>query len=378
MSKRQIARVLPAAVLVAVLAGCAPAVTQTTSPVAAGSSTPTVAPSVTPTPTQAPLANPVVQVSLGCEELLSLSAVDEAASDTAVVLRSDQTTRPASLDDVALRQRGTLQCVWGGKTQTDGGYDNGLTVDVAVDAAAAYATNVPLYEKTAPATATNTAGDQSEYGCGDGGNSSEYACDGNVLVGTFWATASLQHAYGKTSATLTQADSGMQKMLSGIASSLEHAQTLPAWAAPAATTFDFCANAATNTAKVRSIFGVPTMTIKPAPDDATYDATTATTSANTYISCTWGHREDGLSAYELPNGAWALPGMVASPPILEGIGTYKAVTVPGADITLFVHGGEGASSVIFSVGANAYDLAYSDYGTAKDTAIMTALIAQIG
>ena len=376
MSRMRIAGTAFIALMVALgLTACAPAVTPTATPSAGPSSGASAA---APTPTPTTLADPVVRLSVGCDDLLSTSAVDTAVGDNAVVLQLDQDAAPTTIYTIAARQNGTLQCAWGGKTQTDGGYDDGINLSVAVDAADAYAHYVPIFESQYGGTpVVNTSGDKSEYTCSGGNN--HFLCGGNVLVGTNWVSIELQNSY-KGGASVAVAKTRMQQTMSSVATRLAGVSVLPAWAAPVASVSPFCSDAADTTATVRKVFSAPTMTIVDLTGQlGPTDASVTNSPANAIVSCNWRGKvgDDYLSVDELPNGAWALPELVASPPLLEGVGTYAPVTMVGADATLFVHGGEGASGALFSIGSNLYDVSYNDYGSKKDTAILTKLVAAL-
>ena len=359
------------------LTACAPAATPTAAPTVASTSGGSAAmtPTATPTPAPTTVADPVSRLPLGCDDLLSTAVVDTTVGSSAVVLQRDEDAAPTSVSDIAARQNGTLQCVWGGKYQTDGGYDDGLTLEIAVDAADAYAHYVPLFDAQSRGTpVVNTVGAKSEYLCGGGSN--EFWCTGNMLVGTTWVSIGLQDS-SKPGATVAVAKTRMQKTMTTVATELASITVLPAWNAPASTVSPFCANVADHTAAVRRLLAAPKLKIDDLSDQfAKPDASVTASSANAIVSCGW-NGEGYLGVDELPNGAWAMPTLVADPPLLEGIGTYVPVTVTGADSALFVHGGEGASSAIFTIGANLYDISFNEYGTKKDTAILDGIVAAI-
>jgi hypothetical protein len=246
VSRRALWIAVPAMVLLAAVSGCAPSTTTSGSP------------AVTPTqhrtslPKQA--AAPSVRVEKTCDTLFSVATIS-ALVDTPVTLRSDQASAPVDLEEIAARQRGTLACVWGGTNQTDGGYDQGLTLYVASDGAAGYATNIALIEADSPPTAENTAGDKSEYQCEA---ASDFQCSANMLVGTFWVSAYLQNLGGST-ITADVANTRIQQVLSTIATALGAAKVEVAWKPPKSTLPAFCSDP-NSIATLDSVLGVTALT----------------------------------------------------------------------------------------------------------------------
>ena len=205
--------VVTAIAVVLGLSACAPAIH------GGPSATPThhhAAPHGTPTPTQA--AIPSVRVPLTCSSLYSDAAVTPLIG-VAVHSHIDETTLPTNIIDITARQYGNLVCLWGGQDRTDGGYDQNLTIEISPDAATGFNANIHGLETIEGApTAENTAGDKSEYYCGVQG---EWQCSANMLVGTYWVTASIQNL----AATVSQstANSRIQGVLTKVAGEIGRA-----------------------------------------------------------------------------------------------------------------------------------------------------------
>jgi hypothetical protein len=363
---------LPVAALVLLLAGCAsPVATPTSAPSRSASA----APAPTPVPSTSSSTLPAVRLQLSCADLFSASLAEQIVGDPAVQLRRDGTSALQGLQDVAMRQSGTLACIWGGKNQTDSGYDDGLTVYAAVDAAAQYATNVPGLEAQNPPTASNTAGTKSEYQCDIAGDG--YYCSANMLVGTTWVSAYLQNEAGPT-ITQTAASGRMQQALSGIAKTISAApKELPAWTGSSAPAPAYC-DASASTGQVRSTFSDSGLALAPADASADYsDAHLAGSSVNTPVTCEWLDKSGRfVSVSVLKSGAWAFPGLLAHLPTAEYVGKYAPVSISGADSALYACGAQECDFLL-AVGSNAIDIWFDDQGTAKDKAAVTSLLADI-
>ena len=306
-SRRALWIAVPAMVLVAALSGCAPGTTTSGAPAA----TPT--PHRTSLPRQA--ATPSVRLEKTCDNLFSAATIT-ALVDTPVTLQSDQASAPADLEEIAARQRGTLACVWGGTNRTDGGYDQGLTLYVASDGAAGYATNIPLIEADSPPTAENTAGDKSEYQCEA---TSDFQCSANMLVGTFWVSAYLQNLGGST-ITADVANTRIQQVLTTVATALTATKEDVAWKPPKSTLPAFCSDP-NSIATLDSVLGGTALTPS-SNEQGGLDAQSVAQSGANYALCGWqapdgGEAGTGHFTYidigMLRGGAWALADLTSAP-----------------------------------------------------------------
>jgi len=166
---------LAAAVLTGViaLAGCTPVATPIPRP---------TTPSISATPAAATTRQPTLPLS--CAQLLPASQVTSMFG-TPVSLRIDERRAPGSMVDVATQQVGGMQCVWGGQTRTDNGYDDTIELTVLPAGASDYANFAPPTVSTNGA-AIDTAGDHSESSCQSSGDT--FSCSAQLLVGQYWVT----------------------------------------------------------------------------------------------------------------------------------------------------------------------------------------------
>jgi hypothetical protein len=360
-----------ALVLVAVLSGCAAPAKAPASPGA----TPT--PHVSATPTQA--TSPTVRVPVKCGALFTAAAISTLV-DTPVTLQSDQTAVPADLEQIAARQRGTLACVWGGTDRTDGGYDQGLTLYVAADGAAGYATNIPILEADSPPTAENTAGDKSEYLCEA---TTDFECSANMLVGTFWVSAYLQNLGGSSISSAT-ANARIQQVLATLATDLGKTQQSAAWNPPGPSLPTFCSDQS-SIAKLDSILGG--IALAPSSNDqGGLDAQSIAESGSNYALCTWQAADSGeagsghftyIDVGMLRGGAWVLKGLTAAPPTDWYLGAYKSVTVPGASAAVLACNTTDCAAIL-AVGSSLVQINLDDVGNAaKEVSTLGSVVAAL-
>ena len=270
--------VIPVIAVVAALSGCAAPTTPASPP-----ATPRP-PHVSPSPKQA--AAPRIRVPAKCADLFTPTVISGLV-DTPVTLQSDETTGPVDLEQIAAAQRGTLTCVWGGTDRTDGGYDQGLTLYIAADGAAGYATNIPILEADSPPTAENTAGDKSEYACEA---TTDFECSANMLVGSFWVSAYIQNLGGSTIGA-DVANTRVQQVLTKAASVLEKAQQSPAWVPPGPALPSFCSDQS-SIAKLDSVLGG--IALSPTSNDqGGLDAQSIAESGSNYALCAWQASDSG-------------------------------------------------------------------------------------
>src|SRR5471032_645474 len=105
--------IAPAAAILLAVSACAPAVHSTSAPTAHPNAT------VKPHPVKTQAAVPTVRVPVKCASLFT-DAVAATLIDVPVKVHVDETTPPVDIVDIAPRQYGTLDCVWGGGRQDSG------------------------------------------------------------------------------------------------------------------------------------------------------------------------------------------------------------------------------------------------------------------
>jgi hypothetical protein len=306
--------------MAAALAGCAPPVFSTAHPAQSGST-------ITPTPTPTAPAKPVVRFSTKCDDIISATALSTIVG-TSVTLKQDETSKPTDLASAASLQYGTLNCVWGGMSETDGGFDQGLTLTAAPDAASAFGGSLAALKRNSPPTAVNNVGDRSEYQC-----EALFAyCVGNMLVGSTWVYARLQ--FEPAHLTKTSVNSSMQRLLATAASVFKAATVTPAWTPPAPLP-GFCA-APSTTSALRNALGSPGLSPIAIPADAA-DISIMSRSPAVLATCGWKAPARGTSVPTfsevgvviLDGGGWAMPDFLATPPSVQQIGTYSPTTIAG-------------------------------------------------
>jgi hypothetical protein len=358
--------------LCGLLAGCAPA---TTTPHAAASS---VAPTPTPTPTA--VADPKIRVPLSCATLFTTSAVSALLGTTAT-LAVDESTAPTDLDGIAQVQRGILTCTWGGKDKTDSGFDQALSVYVEPDATRDFTTNFPAVKHNFGKPVVGTYGDQSAYACESGGG---IECGANVLVGGYWLTVDLHdldssHDVPKATAVLR-----LKSILNTTVTALKGAgDPSPTWTAPADGLLPFCVSPA-STAAVRKAFDSKGLVSASDDPGSGQDVSTIGQTGDSFARCDWEQKAASVPKGQysdvtleiLDRGVWALPGFVANPPTQWYVGTYKPVSIPGADNAVLACNNADCDA-IFGIGSNAIEVGFSDLGSARNTAALTAFASVV-
>lgn len=221
MSPRSIVVVAIALLAGGVLAACTPT---------SQSDTPVETATPTASPTEAASGDPRPTLPLTCDELVP-RADAQAAVGYPVELR-EREGDIASPVSIAALQAGILSCVWGGEDRTDNSYDQTLTIDVLPDAVQAW--DVGVWQIDDGAVVYPDGSTTSEYLCQqvfDGGTVGAVAyCDGNVLVGGYWARFHVQALVADDAA----AAAVMRGLLDSLAARLADAgPATPAWVPPA-------------------------------------------------------------------------------------------------------------------------------------------------
>ena len=365
---RSFAALALAGAAVVVLAGCTP-----TAPAAGGSHSPNAQ---TPNPTPSQAAIPTVRVPLTCSALFPDATV---ASMIGVPVHThvDRSTNPVEIADITARQYGDLACLWGGQDRTDGGYDQYLSIAVAPDAADGFAANLANIEGQEGVTAENTAGDKSEYYCGVDGNLN---CEANMLVGTYWVSASLQDLAGTVPQSI--ANARMQSVLSTVASAVAPTTAVPPWNPPGAALPTFCTDSST-IAQVDSALGANDFSPQ-GDDEGIADASSFAQLAGTYSQCTWGSN-GGSGAFTflevalLKGGAWALPQLAGETDTGNYmLGAYAPVTIAGADEAVETCStNANQCEVMLSIGDLLVNLDLDDPGTGNVNAAVAKIVTAI-
>jgi VCBS repeat-containing protein len=368
-------RIVPVVVIVAVLAGCAPAVPTHTHSVAA--------PTATPSPSVTAASAPGSRVPLGCSDLLD-QASWQALAGSAAKVDQDENTPATNLESIAQQQYGALACDWDG-TYTSSASNPGseLQVVVAPDASTQFESRFAtiMADQTGtshPAATENVAGKQSGYWCGTdldalGADSNVPICDAEMLVSNFWVSIQVSTVSALTRPQLT---AGLSKAMTVIAAKLSAAGPAPAqWVAPA-TPPDFCTNAA-STASVRTIVGDQTLVAAPLATGAVSARTIGLVGRN--VSCSWhGGTYGSLVIALLAGGSWALPNLVPRAPADAAYGTspYLSLSVAGATSPKVSCGG-GTCDAFLAVGTTAVEIVYVDPGTSKNPGVLAAFAKDI-
>jgi hypothetical protein len=316
------AGILTVAAVVLAVTSCAPAVQSTSAPTAR----PHVTAKPHPSPTQASI--PSVRVPLTCASLLS-DAAAATIMGSPVKAHRDETTLPVDITDVASRQYGSLDCLWGGDRE-DSGYDQDVSIDIAPDAAAGFAANLSNFASQDGPTTSNTAGDQSVYGCTV---DADLHCTANMLVGSFWVTAYIQNL-GGTPISQSIANARIQQVLTAVAPPLTTATAGKAWIPPNNSLPTFC-SASGSTTQVNTALGVSDFAVV-GEDDQVADASSYAQTAGVYTQCAWSGAESEpftyLSIGMLRGGAWVLPLLPGhNDPKSYMLGAYTSMTVPGTN-----------------------------------------------
>jgi hypothetical protein len=370
MKRSSLAASLVAVVVVLAVSSCAPAVHPGSTPT--GHPHPTVKPH--PHATQA--AIPSVRVPVKCASLLTDTAV-AAMIGSQVQHHRDETTPAIDVTDIAQRQYGSLDCVWGGDPQ-DSGYDQYLSIDITPDATAGFNANLAGFASEDPPTTSNTAGDKSVTGCTVDG---DLHCTGNMLVGSFWVTAYVQNL-GAGPVSLATANSNIQHILTTVASSLSTAKAGAAWKPPAGKLPTFC-TAPGSTAAVNTALGATDFAIV-GSDDELSDAASYTQQSGDYTQCTWGSAASAgpftyLSVAILRGGAWVLPqlpGETNSKAYM--LGAYTAMTIPGATAAAGDCSADADECLVaVSLGSTLVVINVDDPGDAQATAALAKIVADI-
>ncbi len=352
------------------LSACAPAAPGT--PSSTGHPHATVKPH--PHSTQA--AAPTVRVPVKCSALFT-DAAAAALIDSPINIHQDASTIPVDITDITERQYGSLHCIWAGDAE-DGGYAEDLSLDITPDAEAGYTANSSGFANQDPPVVTNTAGDQSVYGCDGAG---DLACTANMLVGTYWVTAGLTNI-ADTTLSQSTADTRIQQVLTTVAAALKTAKPGPAWVPPGSALPGFCSSNA-STAQVNTALGVSDFAVvgEDAPET---DAASYPQLPGVYTQCAWGSASQSepftyLTIAMLKGGSWILPELPGQRNTKNYmLDAYAPMTIPGAtaaagDCSLPADECE----VAVSIGTTLVVIDLDDPSTAQSSAALAAIVADI-
>lgn len=325
-----------------------------------------------------PAANPGSRVPLKCGDLFTTTAIATLVGAPVKVAR-DETTPPAYIGEVANDQLGVLGCHWAGGEPMEFGNTADVTVYIAPNSSEGFAANYSKDLADVPAKAQkpveNTAGDKSGYWCEASGLSDGVPlCTAQMLVGSYWVTASLS---ALAPATASSAGAGLQKVLDTIADRLSAAaQPVPAWVAPATTPPAFC-TAPSSTAEVRSIFGAPGYAVS--PEGTRYLDASSIAFDGPGASCSWVDSRDKVGSLNvdlLASGSWVFPGFAPHPAIDGVVQSYSSATIPGANYAL-LGCDEGLCEAYLAIGTTLAHINMNDLGTAKNVTALAALAKDI-
>jgi len=328
-----------------------------------------------PHPTQP--AVPTVRVPVKCSGLFA-DAAASALIDSPIKVHRDAASIPVNITDITQRQYGSLHCIWGGDAQ-DSGYVADLQLDITPDAKAGFVANLSGFANENPPVVTNSAGDQSVYGCDATGGALN--CVANMLVGDYWVTASLTNI-GDSTVSEATANTRVQQVLTTVASALKNTTAGPAWVPPGSALPTFCSSNA-STAQVNTALGVSDFALV-GDDQPETDAASYAQLSGTYTQCAWGTGSTTepftfLEVAMLKGGAWIvpeLPGQTNTENYM--LGTYTALTVPGAtaaagNCSLPANECE----VALSIGSLLVVVNLDDPSTAQSSAALASIVADI-
>jgi hypothetical protein len=360
-----------ATTLVLAVSACAPAVH------GAPSSTGHSHATAKPHPHARQAAVPTVRVPVKCGALFT-DAAASALIDSPINIHQDASTIPVAITDITQRQYGSLHCVWAGDAQ-DSGYAEDLQLDITPDAKAGFVANLSGFANENPPVVTNSAGDQSVYGCDATGGALN--CVANMLVGDYWVTASLTDI-GDTTISQATSNTRIQQVLTTAAAALKNTTAGPAWVPPGAALPTFCSSNA-STAQVNTALGVSDFALV-GEDEQETDAASYTQLAGTYTQCAWGTGSTTepftfLEVAMLKGGAWIIPQLPGQKDTYNYmLDTYSSMSVPGATAAAgdcSVPANE--CEVALSIGSLLVVVNLDDPSTAQSSAALAAIVADI-
>ncbi|HEX4443420.1 MAG TPA: hypothetical protein VHZ81_07585 [Galbitalea sp.] len=333
---------LPAFLLVAALAACAPTATPATHSASAAQHT------AEPTP----VTSQHLAFGGDCSALVSVADVTSDVGTTVALSGLDPWL---DFTQWVVPAVGGTWCVWNASNNS-----HAQSVDVIVlPASAASSASYPASTCTAD-------------GDGDLGD-----CGFNVVDSGYWFSGEVGLDFGSTVAQARAATARLEAQLQASAASAGKAPAIVAvtgaWAKPAS-----CASLDAAGA-VSTSLGSPTLVL--ASDDALMengnpDAYTAALAAAPYLACEWQTTPNGddraFSVYLYPGGASSKSHLISSKSV--------AVTVPGADSAYVSPGIEGTKTFDVFAGTNAFviDSNASDITAAQFTGIAMAVLKGMG
>jgi hypothetical protein len=321
-----------------------------------------------------------------CADLFTPSAAS-AQVGARVTLRSDETSTPATLADIATRQAGILSCNWSSpptsEKPSDEPTDNALSVFIEPDGATDFAKNIDGLKSSD--SDTPNVGDSAAVDCTPG---TSFECRANMLVHDYWVTVEL-HGQGSTKVSKSLVLGRTTAVLTTAATALAAADpAAAAWTPPAGSASTFCdpENEKSALATVRKIFATPELRVEYQGPGSAPDVSNIAAAGENFAHCSWA-AADPIAADKagtegdtylaiLAGGAWAVPGLVASPPAGHDIGTWSVITIPGSDGAVQACDKTNCDA-IFSVGPNAAELVFTNRGTTRNTAELTAMVAAV-
>lgn len=312
---RAVATVALAGALLAALSGCTFGTPATGGP-STSAAAPTDTSSPTSSPTDTPLTMPQPTIPLGCADILTLHEAQQYIT-APIKVRADETTLP--VDYLAPRvQAGDLECVWGGDTRTDNGYDDGVVVDLSPDSADAYADSTQGQSAVSVPGASKAAID-----C-EGDGSTITQCWANALIASNWLSVSFSSTHAPVPSTSTAKKDVVQLMGVMAGRIVNAGDPRDPWPIPddALTAKKICGSTAAQQA-LATAFQASDLQLEQTPlDDPSSQIVAARTG---FDECTFSlNGQDAGDPSEvtvsvLPGGTWALAPSGGTQPASSGV-----------------------------------------------------------
>jgi hypothetical protein len=219
-------------------------------------------------------------------------------------------------------------------------------------------------------------------GCETGGG---FFCFADALVGGYWITVDAHDRNSDHKVSIATANARLGQIMKVVVPALKQASDpADAWVAPTDPGIGFC-DKKNNVADVRKALKSPGLNYDDDPGDNGAEVSGIAFRGAPWSWCDWFNTSgDGAPKGQvsdagvniLQGGGWLIAQVWADPPTQAYVGPFKPITVPGTTGAVLACNSADCEAIV-GLGANAASITFSDLGSTRNLASVTAMVAAI-